>query len=123
MKEELRRRVGLVSDFDGSVGGGAYGAGLSGSGAGAGGRYFDFLGAGREFDDAEARGGFALGVHLADLTELAITVLDEVVDFTPPKVADGFNEIFFQIVGGFVGIAVGTAKRFINNLVDGVEFE
>ena len=51
-----------------------------------------------------------------------VTFFEEVVDFEATQVANGLDEISFQVVGGFVGVAVGAAEGFGDDRVDDFEF-
>src|SRR5436305_14196820 len=66
-----------------------------------------------------AGGGLAAGFDVfAELAELLVAALEEVLGLYALEVAEGLGEVLFEVMGGRVGVAVGAAQGFLDDRVD-----
>lgn len=66
--------------------------------------------------------GSAGGVG-TDFAKALVAFVDEVLDFEAFEFAEGLGEVGLEAVGGFLGVAVGSAEGFFDDVIDGAEFD
>jgi hypothetical protein len=59
----------------------------------------------------------------ANGADALVALVEEVFEFAAAEVAEAFEEVLFEVVGGLMPVAVSAAEGLFDDVVDEVKFE